>query len=80
MGKYAKQGVVGTEVVVRLLRPVRVACRRFVMTSMMAHEYRSNLEKAVQVVARESFDSDTEEKTTQETIDSDGLECVTYTP
>ena len=49
------------------------------MTSMTTHGYRSNLEKAVQVVAREFFDSDTE-KTTHEAIDSDELECVAYTP
>lgn len=67
MGMHAKsQGVVGAEVVVRHVRPVGVASRRYVMTSMTAHGYMNNLEEAVQVAARELFDSDAEERVTYE--------------
>jgi len=54
--------VVGA-VVVRPVRLVSVACRRFVTRSTKAHGYRSNLVNAVRVVDREFFDSDVEEKT-----------------
>jgi hypothetical protein len=63
----------GGAVVVRPVRLVSVAYTRFVMTSMTAHGYRSNPEKAA---IRDFFDSDAEDKVC-EANESDELEYST---
>ena len=57
---------------VRPVTPVCVARRRFVMTSRMAHGYKSNLEKAVQAAVREFWTLDSK----QATATSSNASCI----
>ena len=65
----------GSVVLVTAVRPVSPVCvvrRRFAMTSRMAHQYMSNLEKAVQAAVREFWTLDSK----QATATSSNTSCI----